>query len=118
MWRSFSMEPIKTERKPVIFSAIQPSGTITLGNYLGALKNWISLQDDYDCIYALADLHAITVRQDPAAFRRNTLEAYALLLAAALIWRRACSLFKAKFPLMQNSLGCSTAIPSLASCPA
>lgn len=78
------METVKTERKPVIFSAIQPSGTITLGNYLGALKNWISLQDDYDCIYALADLHTITVRQDPAVFRRHTLEAYALLLACGI----------------------------------
>lgn len=79
------MEPAKTEEpKKVIFSAIQPSGTITLGNYLGALKNWISLQDEYDCIYALADLHTITVRQDPAAFRRHTLEAYALLLACGI----------------------------------
>lgn len=72
------------EAKPVIFSAIQPSGTITLGNYLGALKNWMTLQDDYRCIFALADLHAITVRQEPAVFRRNTLEAYALLLACGL----------------------------------
>lgn len=79
------MEPAKTEEpKKVIFSAIQPSGIITLGNYLGALKNWISLQDEYDCIYALADLHTITVRQDPAAFRRHTLEAYALLLACGI----------------------------------
>lgn len=78
------METVKIERKPVIFSAIQPSGTITLGNYLGALRNWISLQDDYNCIYALADLHTITVRQDPATFRRNTLEAYALLLACGI----------------------------------
>ncbi|MCI5728913.1 MAG: tryptophan--tRNA ligase, partial [Clostridia bacterium] len=78
------MEQAQTERKPVIFSAIQPSGTITLGNYLGALKNWITLQDDYDCIYALADLHTITVRQEPAVFRRNILEAYALLLAAGI----------------------------------
>ena len=50
------------ERKKVIFSAIQPSGTITLGNYLGALKNWVALQDEFDCIFALADLHTITVR--------------------------------------------------------
>ena len=78
------MEPIKTERKPVIFSAIQPSGTITLGNYLGALQNWIKLQDDYNCIFALADLHTITVRQDPATFRKNTIEAYALLLACGI----------------------------------
>ncbi len=70
--------------RKVIFSAIQPSGTITLGNYLGALKNWISLQDEYDCIYALADLHTITVRQNPADFRRRTLEAYALLLACGI----------------------------------
>ena len=78
------MESENTERKKVIFSAIQPSGTITLGNYLGALKNWISLQDEFDCIYALADLHTITVRQNPADFRRNTLDAYALLLACGI----------------------------------
>ncbi|WP_411678235.1 tryptophan--tRNA ligase [Caproicibacter sp.] len=79
------MKPEKNENtKKVIFSAIQPSGTITLGNYLGALKNWIELQDEYECIYALADLHTITVRQEPAKFRRNTLEAYALLLACGI----------------------------------
>lgn len=78
------METTNIDRKKVIFSAIQPSGTITLGNYLGALKNWIQLQDDYNCIYALADLHTITVRQDPAKFRHNVLEAYALLLACGI----------------------------------
>lgn len=72
------------EKKPIIFSAIQPSGTITLGNYLGALKNWVTLQDSYDCIFAIADLHAITVRQEPALFRRHILEAYALLLACGI----------------------------------
>ena len=76
--------PTQPERKKVIFSAIQPSGTITLGNYLGALKNWIALQDEFQCIFALADLHAITVRQEPAKFRHNTLEAYALLLACGV----------------------------------
>ena len=75
---------METERKKVIFSAIQPSGTITLGNYLGALKNWVALQDEYDCIFSLADLHTITVRQDPATFRKNTTEAYALLLACGI----------------------------------
>ena len=78
------METTNIERKKVIFSAIQPSGTITLGNYLGALKNWISLQDEYDCIYALADLHTITVRQNPVEFRHRVLEAYALLLACGI----------------------------------
>ena len=72
------------ESKKVIFSAIQPSGAITLGNYLGALKNWIGLQDGYNALYALADLHTITVRQDPAAFRKNTYDAYALLLAMGI----------------------------------
>ena len=72
------------ERKKVIFSAIQPSGTVTLGNYLGALKNWVNLQDEFNCIFALADLHTITVRQEPAKFRANTYEAYALLLACGI----------------------------------
>ena len=48
-------------KKEVVFSAIQPSGTITLGNYLGAVRNWVTMQNEYDCIYALADLHTITV---------------------------------------------------------
>lgn len=73
-----------TERKKVIFSAIQPSGTITLGNYLGALKNWTAMQDEFNCVFALADLHTITVRQEPAKFRHNILEAYALLLACGV----------------------------------
>ena len=72
------------EKKKVIFSAIQPSGTITFGNYLGALRNWVKLQDDYNCIFAVADLHAITVRQEPKAFRQNILNAYALLLACGI----------------------------------
>ena len=72
------------EAKKIVFSGIQPSGGITLGNYLGALKNWITLQDDYHCVYSLVDLHAITVRQDPATLRRNTLNAYALLLACGM----------------------------------
>ena len=72
------------EKKKVILSAIQPSGTITLGNYLGALRNWVKLQDDYNCIFAVADLHAITVRQEPKAFKQNILNAYALLLACGI----------------------------------
>lgn len=101
------METANTpERKKVIFSAIQPSGTITLGNYVGALRNWVGLQDDYDCIFALADLHTITVRQDPAKFRKNALEAYALLLPAASTWTKACSLSRATFILTRSWPGC------------
>lgn len=78
------MEEKEQERKRIIFSAIQPSGTITLGNYLGAIKNWTDMQSNLKCIFALADLHAITVRQEPAKFRKNTLDAYALLLACGI----------------------------------
>lgn len=74
----------QTQRKKKILSAIQPSGIPTLGNYLGALKNWAAMAEEYDCAYAVADLHAITVRQNPAELRRRTLELYALLLAIGL----------------------------------
>lgn len=70
--------------KKIIFSATQPSGQITLGNYLGALRNWVALQDDYNAIYCVADEHAITVRQDPAALRRQSLELYAQFIACGL----------------------------------
>jgi tryptophanyl-tRNA synthetase len=72
------------DKKKVIFSAIQPTGTFTLGNYLGAIRNWIPLQDEYNCIYSIADLHAITVKQEPKLLRQHTLEAYALLLACGI----------------------------------
>lgn len=74
----------QTEKKKIVFSAIQPSGTITLGNYLGAIKNWVSMQDEFNCIYALADLHTITVRQEPAKFRKNVADAYASILACGI----------------------------------
>lgn len=74
----------KTEKKKIVFSAIQPSGTITLGNYLGAVKNWVAMQEEFSCIYALADLHTITVRQEPAQFRKNILDAYASILACGI----------------------------------
>ena len=73
-----------TEKKARVLSAIQPTSVPTLGNYLGALKNWASMSKDNDCLYAVADLHAITVRQEPAKLRKQTLEMYALLLAIGL----------------------------------
>lgn len=72
------------EKKQVIFSGIQPSGVLTLGNYIGALRNWVSLQDNYDAYYCVVDLHAITVRQDPALLRRRTVETMALLLSCGI----------------------------------
>lgn len=71
-------------KKKIVLSAIQPTGTPTLGNYLGALKNWKTMSEDYDCFYAVADLHSITVRPEPADLRRRTLEMYALLMAIGL----------------------------------
>ena len=60
------------EDKKIIFSGVQPSGNLTLGNYLGAIKNWVDIQKDYNCIYSMMDLHTITVRQTPADIRRRT----------------------------------------------
>ena len=73
-----------TERKLRILSGIQPSGTPTLGNYLGAMRNWKLLSEEYDCLYMIADLHAITVRQQPAALREASRSLMALLLAVGL----------------------------------
>lgn len=70
--------------KKLIFSGIQPTGTFTLGNYIGAIRNWAPLQEEYNCIYSIVDMHAITVRQDPVKLRQHTLEAYALILACGI----------------------------------
>ena len=71
-------------KKKVMLSGIQPSGDLTLGSYMGAIKNWVPLQDEYDCIYCIVDMHAITVRQDPALLRRRTLEQLAQYIACGL----------------------------------
>ncbi len=78
------MEQQTTERKKVILSGIQPTGVFTLGNYLGAIKNWVVLQEEYDCAYMIADLHSITVRQEPAKLRQQILSAFATLLACGI----------------------------------
>lgn len=74
----------KTEQKKKVLSCIQPSGMLTLGNYLGALKNWNAMQDEFDCTFAVADLHAITVRQEPAKLRSQIYSTFALLLALGI----------------------------------
>ena len=71
-------------KKKKVLSLIQPSGTPTLGNYLGALKNWNDIAEEYDCAFGVADLHAITVRQDPVKFREQIRNMYALLIAIGL----------------------------------
>lgn len=78
--------------KKRIFSGIQPSGNLHLGNYLGAIKNWVKLQDEYDSIFCVVDLHAITVPQDPEALRRKTIEVAKIYLAAGIDPAK-CSIF-------------------------
>lgn len=96
-----------------IFSGVQPTGNLHLGNYLGAIRNWVRLQDDYECIYCIVDLHAITVPQDPATLRHQTREVTAAFLAAGVDPER-CTIF-AQSNVPQHAelawiLGCVTPI--------
>ncbi len=89
-------ETIQT--KKTVFSAIQPSGKMTLGNYLGAVKNWALLQDEYECIYSIADLHAVTIDIEPAVLRGNTLEMAAQLLAFGIDPERSTLFVQSQVP--------------------
>ena len=75
--------------KPIVLSGAQPSGQLTIGNYLGALRQWDQMQDDYNCLYCIVDLHAITVRQDPEALRNASLDSLALYLACGIDPKRS-----------------------------
>ncbi len=72
------------ENKAVLYSAVQPTNKLTIGNYIGPIKNWVSLQNGYDCFFAVANMHAITVRQNPAELRQRTLELVALYIACGV----------------------------------
>ncbi len=74
----------QNERKKIVFSGVQPSGNISLGNYIGALRNFVAMQHDYHCLYCVVDMHAITVRQDPKKLREQTLALLALYIACGL----------------------------------
>ena len=76
--------------KKVLFSGMQSTGSLTLGNYLGALKNWVSLSDEYECFYSVVDLHSITVRQDPAELRKRARALLTLYIAAGLDPEKNC----------------------------
>lgn len=84
--------------KKTVLSCIQPSGMLTLGNYLGALKNWINMQEEFDCTFAVADLHAITVRQEPAKLRAQIHSTFALLLALGLDPERSTLFIQSHVP--------------------
>ena len=75
---------MEEQKKKKILSLIQPTNTPHLGNYLGAMQNWVKMQDEFDCTYGIADLHSITVRQDPVKLRAQIKESYVLLIAAGL----------------------------------
>ena len=85
-------------RRKRILSGIQPTGTFTLGNYIGAVRNWAKLQDEFDCLYMVADLHALTVRQDPAALRRHSREAAAMILASGVDPKRSILFVQSHVP--------------------
>lgn len=76
--------------KKVLFSGMQATGTLTLGNYAGALKNWLTLSDEYECFYSVVDLHSITVRQDPAELRKRARNLLMLYIAAGLDPEKNC----------------------------
>ncbi len=89
---------MEAEQKKRVLSMYQCTGVFTLGNYLGALRNHVQLQDKYECVYALADLHAITVRQEPQSLRRYTLEAYAYLLAMGIDLEKTVLFIQSQVP--------------------
>lgn len=72
------------DNKKILFSGIKPSGDLTLGNYLGAIKNWVQMQDDFECYFPIVDLHAITVKQEPKDLRKTTLEIMAIYIASGI----------------------------------
>ncbi len=76
--------------KRVLFSGMQATGNLTLGNYLGALKNWVSLSDEYQCFYSVVDMHSITIRQDPAVLRKRARSLLTLYIAAGLDPKKNC----------------------------
>lgn len=88
----------ETTAKKTILSGIKPTGSLNLGGYLGAVKNWVALQEDYNCLYMLADLHALTIRIDPAVLRRNSMELFALYIACGIDPEKNLLFFQSHVP--------------------
>jgi len=88
----------RPQRRPRIFSGVQPSGLLHLGNYLGAIRNWVELQEAYDCVYCVVDLHAITVRQERKELRRRTIEVANTFLAAGIDPQRSIVMVQSHVP--------------------
>ena len=92
------MENGAPQRKQRIFSGIQPSGSLTLGNYIGALRNFTILENEYDCLFSVVDMHAITVRQNPTELRQNCLKVMATFIAAGLNPEKSLIYFQSHVP--------------------
>ena len=82
----------------IVYSAVQPTGCITLGNYIGAINNWLKLQDEYKSIFAIADLHALTVRQVPAEYRQRAVSFFAQYLACGIDPEKSIIYFQSHVP--------------------
>ena len=96
-----------------IFSGIQPTGNLHLGNYLGAIRNWVALQHDYECIFCIVDLHALTQPQDPAELRHSTREVTAAYIAAGIDPER-CIIFNQSMVSAHAELGLAARLPDAA----
>lgn len=92
------MQTGESAKRKVIFSGIQPTGNLTLGNYIGALRNFKLLEDEYDCLYSIVDMHALTVRQDPAELRKACLKVMSLFLAVGLDPKKSLIYFQSHVP--------------------
>ncbi len=86
------------DNKKILYSGMQATNTLTLGNYLGALKNWVTLNEEYECFFGVMDLHSLTVRQNPAEFRQNARKLYALYVAAGLNPEKNCVYYQSHVP--------------------
>jgi tryptophanyl-tRNA synthetase len=84
--------------KPILFSGIQPSGDLMIGNYIGSIKNWVKLQDDYQCLFSLVNMHAITVEQNPDDLRKRSLDFVALYLAAGIDPQKSTVFIQSQVP--------------------
>ena len=91
-------DKVQNERKKVVLSGIQPTGTITLGNYVGAVSNWGKMQEDYDSLFFIADLHALTVRREPAELRQMCMSFFAQLLACGIDPEKSVLYFQSHVP--------------------
>ncbi|MFP3036583.1 MAG: tryptophan--tRNA ligase [Arsenophonus sp. ER-LPS3-MAG3] len=93
-----SIKSTYIDKKPIVFSGAQPSGELTIGNYIGALFQWVNMQDSYDCIYCIADQHAITVSQKPKDLKKCTLDTLALYLACGIDPKKSIILVQSYVP--------------------